>query len=987
MTNTYIINILTILKLLLINLKMKYISLLSIILNIFLLPNIIAQTNDDVIPSRFTSFTWINTERVENSSYGSGYTMYSSVWPVMVNYPGYTAFQSGLASSWLSPKPIDNSDHLSFYQTIEGGLGWWGNTRFGTKTPKFIMGAVAYNFSAWANGPGDGSTATIDHVPNGYRDWTKDEGKYGIAQLSQHILWPPDGLNMKQGSNGQLLGYGYLPLPLTDTMSETNGEPISTGNQSWTLFLNSENFKGPLTFVLPTFWSKSLVDNPHLEGQFFDARPSNQNVGFGVEHAYSPALISYDNSGKAYSKVSRRSFPKNADTNYSLLNHQIKVYSKEALWNKIYAWFNGNAEPVIPSLHTFLEEQGTLDVAYTTSYMQEEIKTHGDHDYSIPTHIKSNIYSTPYIEDENHMGIKWDGSYVSQTSDSYLLPEYYQLNVNGDNTWVPIKEEDVPSSTSLLDQELQSHPINNNIPYLTPLDPENHKYNDPDNPWRNPGPSAGPFYAFLGDGSKVTYYWYKFINQPSVVRANLPNDQLQKLQERVELIHTHWKPDQEYLKPPSTGELVSLDPNLIVDPPSGLEIGFVPIVSRQEKSAPSKMLRKFILAGQSNMHGHGWVRKEWAPGSIGTLIDVLDKDSTNHWEKVGSKDDWKILDNVWIYSERDTDTLIAKASVDQGTGYDQIGPELMFAYEIDSLFGEDPILIIKTAWGGKNLAVDFRPPSANGDTGEYYTKIIETTEKITNNLGTFFPSFEGIEYEFTGFGWFQGWNDGETLDFAQEYENNLSLLLADIRKDLKSPNLPIVIANSGHYGDNRNHGDPWLHKIQDYIVPAQEAVACDFSYEGNVGYVDTRDYYYAVDQSPDDALHHFNNNALSYLHIGQNMGFSMIKAVAGNAICDVGVNNEDIRPNVPSFINLSQNYPNPFNPNTVISYSLSTNSTVELSIYDIMGKKVATLVNEYKNAGMYDVNFNASDLSSGIYMYQLKIDGKVVETRSMTLIK
>jgi hypothetical protein len=52
-----------------------------------------------------------------------------------------------------------------------------------------------------------------------------------------------------------------------------------------------------------------------------------------------------------------------------------------------------------------------------------------------------------------------------------------------------------------------------------------------------------------------------------------------------------------------------------------------------------------------------------------------------------------------------------------------------------------------------------------------------------------------------------------------------------------------------------------------------------------------------------------------------------------------------------------------------------------------MGKKVAMLVNEYKNAGMYDVNFNAIDLSSGIYMYQLKIDGKVVETRSMTLIK
>lgn len=962
---------------------MKYKSLLSIILNIILLSNIIAQTNYELIPSRFTKFMWINTEIVENPSFGAGYSMYSTVWPMMVNYPGYRSFQSGLVSSWLEPKPMNNSDHLSFYQTIEGGLGWWNDTRFGTKTPKFIMGAVAYNFSAWANGPGAGSSATIR---NGYRDWSEDEGKYGAAQLSQNVLWPPDGLNMKQGSNGQLLGYGYLPLPLTDTMSETNGEAVSTGNQSWTLFLNSENFKGPLTFILPTFWSKAAVENPHLESHFFDARPSNQNVGFGIEHADSPALISYYNSGDAYAKVSRRSFPKNTDNNYSLLNHQIKVYSKEALWNKIDAWFNGNAEAVIPSLDTFLEEQGTMDVVYATPYIQEEIITHDDHHPSIPTLIESNIYNIPNVGEENHVGINLIDSYVSETEDSYLLPEYYQLNVN-DNTWVPIGEQNVPYSTNLLDQELQSHPINNNIPYLTPLDPENHKYDDPDNPWRSPGPTAGPFYALLGDGSRVTYYWYKFINQPSIVRANLPNDQLQKLQERIELIHTHWKSDQEYLEPPSTGKLVSLDPNLIVKPPLGLEIGYVPIVSRQEKMIPPNKLRIFILAGQSNMQGHGWVRKEWAPEAIGTLIDVLDKDSTNHWEKVGSEDDWKTLDNVWIYSERDTDTLSAKVSVDQGTGYDQIGPELMFAHEIDSLFGEDPILIIKTAWGGKSLAVDFRPPSASGNTGEYYTKIIETVEKITDNLGIFFPSFDGIEYEYSGFGWFQGWNDGESLDFAQEYENNLSLLLADIRKDLDSPNLPIVIANSGHYGDNRNHGDTWVHTIQDNIVPAQEAVACDFTYEGNVGYVDTRAYYYAADQSPDDALHHFNNNALSYLHIGQKMGFSMIKAVAGNAFCNDGLNSEDIRPNVPSFINLSQNYPNPFNPNTVISFSLTTNSSVELSIYDIMGKKVATLVNEFKNAGMYEVNFNASDLSSGMYMYQLKIDGKVVETRSMTLIK
>ena len=56
------------------------------------------------------------------------------------------------------------------------------------------------------------------------------------------------------------------------------------------------------------------------------------------------------------------------------MNHQIKVYSKEALWNKIYAWFNGNAEPVIPSLHTFLEEQGTLDVAILPHTCKKKLK-------------------------------------------------------------------------------------------------------------------------------------------------------------------------------------------------------------------------------------------------------------------------------------------------------------------------------------------------------------------------------------------------------------------------------------------------------------------------------------------------------------------------------------------------------------------------------------------------------------------------------------
>ena len=111
---------------------------------------------------------------------------------------------------------------------------------------------------------------------------------------------------------------------------------------------------------------------------------------------------------------------------------------------------------------------------------------------------------------------------------------------------------------------------------------------DPNGPWMSPGPVAGPFQVEIADGSRLTYYWYRFIDQPAILNANLPEDQRTKLQERVELIHTHWSKDDEYLAPPTRGELASLDPGIIVEPPAGLEIGYVPIVTRQEKAGNNR---------------------------------------------------------------------------------------------------------------------------------------------------------------------------------------------------------------------------------------------------------------------------------------------------------------------------------------------------------------------------------------------------------------
>ena len=83
---------------------------------------------------------------------------------------------------------------------------------------------------------------------------------------------------------------------------------------------------------------------------------------------------------------------------------------------------------------------------------------------------------------------------------------------------------------------------------------------------------------------------------------------------------------------------------------------------------------------------------------------------------------------------------------------------------------------------------------------------------------------------------------------------------------------------------------------------------------------------------------------------------------------------------------LSQNYPNPFNPSTRIQYSVNSTQKVTLKVYDLLGREITALVNEEKPAGQYEVEFNGTNLPSGIYFYQLKA-GSFVETKKMILLK
>ncbi len=98
----------------------------------------------------------------------------------------------------------------------------------------------------------------------------------------------------------------------------------------------------------------------------------------------------------------------------------------------------------------------------------------------------------------------------------------------------------------------------------------------------------------------------------------------------------------------------------------------------------------------------------------------------------------------------------------------------------------------------------------------------------------------------------------------------------------------------------------------------------------------------------------------------------------------VSVNNNSVT--IPVDFILHQNFPNPFNPTTKINYELGITNYVSLKVYNMLGEEVATLVNEQQNAGKYSVNFQGSNLSSGMYFYKI-VSGNLTDTKKMLLVK
>lgn len=496
------------------------------------------------------------------TDFNAGVGFYSAAWS-LIDRP-LADIQIGLASTWIMPDNSDNKDKPlapegtlartwaergptwdSVFQTVEGGLGYWAGNHFRYGPPKFSMNATPQCYDYEVGSPGWSFFYSNEALP---------DNRLGIAQLSNRLLIPPDGLPFQGQPNGEFLGYAWMALAFTDPIAATAGDP-PTGDQSWTCFLSAANFKGPIAYYIPETWSKvgKIFNYPFIYGRGLDARPGTMGGG-AIEINTVPRFDATDAKGVVYSKIPRLQFPVDKDGRTTLVQ-DVTFYSKSALHEALKGWRDGGA-----ACSGRFDEKGawrsTL-TTQTTSYEQA-----GQPMAGVERAFDTKVFGG------NVWGLEWFKSEITKAGE---FPQYFRQD--GEKR-VAVSAAEVPAETGLIASEFRL--ADRGVAYTSPKSPA----------WTQPGPKlglkSGPFTASLADGSVVTYSWYRFVDQPSFQQYRWSKEKKEKLQALVEKIHAAWPIDRDYMAPPSRGALVTLDPGLIVVPPAGLEVGYVPIVTGQE---------------------------------------------------------------------------------------------------------------------------------------------------------------------------------------------------------------------------------------------------------------------------------------------------------------------------------------------------------------------------------------------------------------------
>ncbi|MCH8121198.1 MAG: hypothetical protein IIC00_15930 [Planctomycetes bacterium] len=308
----------------------------------------------------------------------------------------------------------------------------------------------------------------------------------------------------------------------------------------------------------------------------------------------------------------------------------------------------------------------------------------------------------------------------------------------------------------------------------------------------------------------------------------------------------------------------------------------------------TKPVKVYILSGQSNMMGVGYVTDP-DPGSLSTV--TTDGLFPHMLDAAGA---WTVRNDVW-YEGRISATAKKWLTVGCGNGSDKIGPELQFGH-IMGYYHDEPVILLKVSIGNRALGWDILPPgsvqydSDDGYTypgyggsperwligtdpvpiewyaGKTYDRYVAEAKGVLDNFDTKFPQWAAQGYEIAGFAWWQGHRDGGMKGHADRYELNMVNLIKAWRAEFGAPNAPFVIATIGFGG--------WtMSGNQLTVANAQLAVSGETGnypeFEGNVKTVESRDYWREVAESPGNQGYHYNNNAWTYMMVGDALGRAM----------------------------------------------------------------------------------------------------------------
>ncbi len=305
-------------------------------------------------------------------------------------------------------------------------------------------------------------------------------------------------------------------------------------------------------------------------------------------------------------------------------------------------------------------------------------------------------------------------------------------------------------------------------------------------------------------------------------------------------------------------------------------------------SQAEETVKVFILAGQSNMEGK----------AKNTLLEYQAKNPKTKelFAHLRKGDEWIVRDDVFIkYLGRHGGLTIGYGSPER------TGVELEFGTVMGEHFDE-PVLLIKAAWGGHSLFKPFRPPSAGAppqaaldDTmekakakaekakkkggkakplptmdeikagyGVSYRNMMKEVEETFANYETMFPSLKGKKLEIAGFVWFQGFND-KFGDYAPaEYASNMKHFIKDVRKDLKVPNMPFVIGTLGQNGSKPAQGSSLV------VIDAQLAMNEVPEFKGNVKTIRTD---VLVDKTAEKLIDGWQNHVEEWEKVGSDRGY------------------------------------------------------------------------------------------------------------------